>query len=351
MTRYLAMIGLLGFAAPVLAQDLKADAWGLADPADLDRAAWAGARIAAAGESATVTPLFANDILLFVGQKSLVAGQDTGQAAALVLDRNGNLVMDGTTVQITLDNRKFPTTVVNGIADHLFESTRAGHYHAGAATQQMQSNRAEYDIIPDLLSVVPTLVPDDGQAMVEAFHDFESQPLKDRYGNLLLGGTSTNFRLVAQNGSISVLPGQVVNGAGTTRLLARDIGLQDALSGQFSAMVGVTVSQPAPYVIMPVQASAPLDFQLTPVDDLGLVRMVAGPFLSDAGYYLNDGAPVVATARLSDGSSLVQDAWVQDGRVVIDWLMPKDTSLTTISVESPLGRANHTVPQPMAPQP
>jgi hypothetical protein len=325
-------------AAPTVAQELVGDAWGLADPADSDRAAWAGYRFTSDDMGEIHPPEMPNDILLFVGQKSLVAGQDIGQAAALVLDRFGNLAMDGTEVTFTLDQRQLPGSTVFGIAGHVIEGTRAGHYHAGAATDLVQSNRAEYDIIPHLLSVVPRVAPDNGLARVEAFHDFETQPLVDRFGNPVLGGTSASFILRADDGSVTLLPGQVVGDAGTARLLARDMGQKDALSGQGSALVGASLSDPVPYVILPIRASGALAIELTRVPDLGLARMTIGPFLTDAGHYLNDGAPVLAEGVLTNGMTLRQEAWVQDGRVMIDWLLPNDTTLVSVTVDSPLGR-------------
>ncbi|TGD61308.1 hypothetical protein EYC08_18825 [Tabrizicola sp. WMC-M-20] len=334
----------LGLAAPALAQDLVGDAWGLADPADAERAAWAGYRFKTDETGGIHPPEVPNDILLFVGQKSLVAGQDIGQAAALVLDRFGNLVMDDTEVTFTLDQRQLLGLTAFGIADHVIEGTRAGHYHAGAATDFVQSNRAEYDIIPHLLSVVPRLAPDNGSAKVEAFHDFETQPLADRFGNSVLGGTSASFILRADDGSVTFLPGQVVGDAGSARLLARDMGQKDALSGQLSALVGTSLADPVPYVIWPIRASGVLGIEMATVPDLGLARMTIGPFLTDAGHYLNDGAPIVAKGVLNNGSTLRQDAWVQDGRVVIDWLLPNDTTLVSVTVDSPLGRTERAMP-------
>ncbi len=338
MKRFILFALFLGLAAPAMAQSLVADAWGLADPADKVRTTWAGYRFKASEPGITQEPEAPKDILLFVGAKSLIAGQDPAQAVALVLDRFGNLAIDGTQVTFTLDQRQAIASTAFGIADQAIEGTRAGHYHAGAATTYVQSNRAEYDIIPHLLSVVPTLAPDDGLAKVEAFHDFETLPLADQYGNLVLGGTSASFILKADDGSITLLPGQVVGASGTTRLLARDLGQKNALSGQRTALVGKSVSSPVPYVVLPIQASGALGIELAKVPDLGLARMTIGPFLTDAGHYLNDGAPILAQTLLTNGMTLKQEAWVQDGHVVIDLLLPKDTSLVLVTVDSPLGR-------------
>lgn len=351
MKRIALLASFLGLAAPAVAQDLVGDAWGLADPADADRAAWAGYRFASPETGGIHPPEMPNDILLFVGQKSLVAGQDIGQAAALVLDRFGNLAVDGTQVTFTLDQRQLLGSSAFGIADHVIEGTRAGHYHAGAATDFVQSNRAEYDIIPHLLSVVPKLAPDNGLAKVEAFHDFETQPLADRFGNPVLGGTSVSFILRADDGSVTLLPGQVVGDAGTARLLARDMDQKDALTGQLSTMVGTTQSDPVSYGILPIRASGALAIELATVPDLGLARMTIGPFLTDAGHYLNDGAPIVAQGVLNNGSTLRQEAWVQDGRVVIDWLLPNDTTLVSVTVDSPLGRTERPMPPTNGGQP
>ncbi|MDP2079663.1 MAG: hypothetical protein U0934_11550 [Pseudotabrizicola sp.] len=351
MQPIIAFVFYLGLLAPVLAQDLVGDAWGLADSADTDRATWAGIRLAPSGVGSIVAPEMPHDIVLFVGQKSLVAGQDIGQAAALILDRHGNLAQDGTKVTITLDERPFPVTSKNGLAVQLVESTRAGHYHSGAATEFVQSNRAEYDVIPHLLSVVPMLASDNGLALVEAFHDFGTQPLTDQYGNLVLGGTSASFMLTAADGSITLLPGQALGGAGTARMLARDLGEEVALSGQYTVLVGNRVSVPLPYAIRPIRASAPLAIDLTAVPDLGLARMTIGPFMTNAGHYLNDGAPILAVATLGNGITLTHEAWVQDGRIVIDWLLPKAGVLISVAIDSPLGRAEQSFSPAKAGQP
>lgn len=339
----LAALGLLVPSAAV-AQGLVADAWGYAEPSDGVRAGWAGFR----GAEGATPPGPPHDILLFVGQKSLVAGQDIGMAAALVLDEVGNLAADGTEVTLTLDQRIQVATSRNGVADAIIAATRAGHYHAGASAANVQSNRAEYDVTPDLLSVVLSVAPDSGLARVEAFHDFATNPLRDRFGNAVVGGTLASFVLMSDDGSLTFLPGQVTNGAGSARMLARDMGDSTALAGQFKAIVGIAASAPAPYRIIPISPIEPLRIKVAQNPDLGLESMTIGPFLTDAGHYLNDGAPVQAQARLSNGQALSVDAWVQDGKVVIDWLLPAGVTMSSVLISSPMGQTKHdlaTVPK------
>ena len=120
------------------------------------------------------------------------------------------------------------------------------------------------------------------------------------------------------------------------------------LSGQFKAIVGIAASAPAPYRIIPISPIEPLRIKVAQNLDLGLESMTIGPFLTDAGHYLNDGAPVQAQARLSNGQALSVDAWVQDGKVVIDWLLPAGVTMSSVLISSPMGQTKHdlaTVPK------
>lgn len=338
MSRSICLVLGLFLVTPGSAQEFISDAWGLADPTDTTRAGWAGFRNTSDGQSEIVAPSDASDVLFFVGQKSVVAGSGQGQAAALILDRLGNLVIDGTPAKITLGPEIKPTFSENGIAAVKFTAgTQAGHYHAGATVGRAQSLRAEYEVIPDLLSIKPSLLPDSQSGQVEAFHDFATQSLVDQFDNIVVGGTGTMTVLQADDGSTTILPGQTTGGVANGRLLARDLGQERGLSGQLFAIIGVHASNPVPYRILPLQAAAPLRVRSEWLEDLALLRMTIGPFLTDAGHLLNDGAPVQAELLLSDGRNLWQDAWLMDGNVVIDWLAPKGTKAQSLTVISPLG--------------
>lgn len=139
-----AAILVLLVAAPVMGDTFVADAFGLHDPVKTapERRDWAGQR----DKGDVIAPQEPDRLVIFAGPKSIVAGKDPGHVVAIVVDRFGNLVADGTPATVTVAGDLTPTTTTGGIADQLVTPrTRAEELFVGVTAGARQSPKAMLD--------------------------------------------------------------------------------------------------------------------------------------------------------------------------------------------------------------
>jgi hypothetical protein len=256
--------------------------------------------------------------LFHLGEKSLTAAGAMGQVAAVVLDKHGNLVADGTKVTLTTDQRRVNALTVEGIAARLFEpGSYAGSYHAGAAIEGLQSGRVEYHVYADLGSMRPTLSGADRPWLPEDFVEFSSAPLVDKFGNPAFDGLGVTFRLDHSDRRVTQVSGFTVGGVARSRLLSRDI----PSSGALSMTIADKVAPPDIVSFLPQVMEGTVTVE--PVFDLETETAVLrlGPFQTTLGYALNDGAAVHVEMTTIAGTVLNAEAWVLDGRSTVSFPM------------------------------
>lgn len=317
-------------AVPAAAEPLVSDAFGLYDPTTAgNRAAWSG--LTSAG---VIDPGPPDRIAIFAGPKSLVAGKDTGHVVAILLDRAGNLVADGTPATLTIaDTRTFVPTE-QGIAHILMPpGTRAGDLFVGATAGDRQSPRAMLSIVADLASIHPQIASPLLPPLGETVFEITSDPLADRFGNPAPDGTGATVLLSHANGRHSLAFGQSLGDRLKAQVIARDIpGMAQAmltLGTHNSAAVPLTITAPKP-------AGRPA-LTLEPLSAIAALRLTLGPFLTTDGYALTDGAEVRVTAWLGDGTSFTDSAYAQDGSISLMLPLDDPSRVTGFHVHSPLG--------------
>ena len=223
MIRLSLLLGLL--AGAVAAQEVTTDAFGILPTAHLgDRHHWAGLRQTSTGGVFVQSAGPTDAAILFVGPKSIVAGQEPGHAVAFGLDVHGNMV-DGVPVQFVLGFGT-PVEVIteSGIADVLFTPPpRAGVLLAGADLGGVQSARADYRVAADLATVRPRFDTDEAPSVPETFGIISTEPLIDVYGNSVDDGVGLNVILSDEAGNATFLPAVTRNGSASSVLLARDL--------------------------------------------------------------------------------------------------------------------------------
>jgi hypothetical protein len=336
--RRLFLITLFLWTDAAQAEGLISDAWGLSGGGDPMRSQWAGWQQSEGPAGVATAPGAGTEVLFFLGAKSLVAGDGIAMAAAIVLDGQGNLVTDGTGVTMTLDRAVTQVTTTNGIAALTFTAgTKAGQYHAGAAIAGVQSGRAEYVVTPDMARITPRLLADDRLGQTEDFHDLVTAPMADPYGNTIIDGAGLMFVMQGDAGATTLLPAIAAGGVAKGRVLARDLGAGGDLSGQMRVTLADQTAPALPYQIRALRAEGRLPMRSEQLFDLQIVHVTLGPFLTDAGHALNDGAPVSALARLADGRELAQNGWLLDGIVTLDWLATPADLPMVLTVTTPLG--------------
>jgi hypothetical protein len=272
--------------------------------------------------------------VIFAGPKSLVAGKDPGHVVAIVVDRFGNLVADGTAASVTVSGAATATVTKGGIADLLLQPrTKAEDLFVGVTAGQRQSPQAMLGIVADIASIRPGLAGPLSDVASDTSFEVRSAPLADQYGNPVPQGTGASVLLRHTDGSYSLAPGAALHDSALTRFIARDIpGLASA-----TMTLGTHSSPTAPILIKtPAPAGLPA-LELERLPEIGALRLTLGPFLTRDGYALADGAEVTVTAGLADGLQVSDHTWAQDGEISLLLPISDPSAVTHFSLLSPLG--------------
>ncbi len=329
-------------AAPSAAEDFVADAFGVLPKSGLleDRAAWSGTR-ANAGQIGTVPPEAPETVLLFVGPKALVAGKDDGHAVALVLDRHGNLVADGTPVEFVLDAEwQTDPTSRFGVGEVLFRPPpHAAVFVAGATAGERQSARATYRVVSDLASVRPLLLPLPRPAVPETLVRIPTAPLIDRFGNAVEDGVGLSVILQHTDWRTSVLSAVVRSDIAEAVFLPRDA----TTGGALTATLAANASAGTPFQFAEMALPGPVPMQIWPQAGIEAVVLRVGPVMTDAGHLLNDGAPIKVSVVDDIGNTDDRDGWLRDGHFETSLALPPDGGQFTVSLTTPLGRETRSV--------
>lgn len=328
------VLAAFSLAEPVRAETLVSDAFGLYDPATSapERRAWAG--WTDRGTAVVIAPQETDQLAIFAGPKSLVAGKDQGHVVGIALDRFGNLVADGTPAQVTVSGASTATITTGGIADLLVQPrTKAEDLLVGVTVGQRQSPQAMLGVVADIGSVRPDLAGPMPDVTSDTAFEIRSASLSDRFGNPVPQGTGVSVLLRHSDGSYSLGQGLALQDNAVIRFIARDIpGPAEAVM-----TLGAQSSGPAPLVIRTqVPAGLPA-LKLERLPEIDALRLTLGPFRTTDGYALADGAGVTVVADLAQGSQVTDAAWVQDGEITLLLPIGDPMDVTRLSVRSPLG--------------
>lgn len=303
-----------------LAQDrgYVADAFGVVPAAqfsETEREKWAGVQqVIIPDHSPRMSqshPKQVDNVLLFVGPKSAVAGTDQVHAVAIGLDRLGNLVGGGEAVSLVVQGHDTMTAQTNfGIADQLFmPETAVGMFHVGASTGQRQSARGEFRVVPDLASVDLQINPRTDVLSQEAFVEFSTYALSDQYDNPVGHGVALALLTAFEDGGYAQTTGITVDDVARFHLLTRAMGL----NGVTHTTLGARQSGPATLAIQSFQAPHPPEIQVFGRPSIETLHIRIGPFLTDRGYVLNDGVPVYVAGAQHSGAQFELNGWLRDG--------------------------------------
>lgn len=317
---------------PGLADTLVSDAFGLFDPATTapERRDWAGWT----GAGVVVAPLDPDRLVIFAGPKSMVAGKDPGHVMAMVVDRFGNLVADGTAATVTVAGAATPGQTAGGIADLLVPpQSRAGVLFVGVTSGGRQSPQAMLGITADIASIRPDIPGAVADARADTEFVLTSSPMDDRFGNPVPDGTGVTTVLRHADGSYSIAQGMALQDQSLARFIARDMpGAVEA-----TITLGTKTSEAAAFsVLAPVSAGLP-PLEVESLPDIDALRLTLGPFLTTDGYALTDGAQVTVTANLVSGPPVTGTAWVLDGEVSLLLPVTASSPVLRLTVASPLG--------------
>lgn len=327
MKRFTIISLLALLATSAHAQSYTTDAFGVFPtmPDASERSMWADTH---------QSPQEVEDVLLFVGQKSHVAGKDVGHAVALLVDRYGNLVKDETVAEIILDGSSWTAKTVDGIAERVFQpGSQAGNYDAAVISGASQSARATYRVTANLSDVSPVMVPQTDVARPENFVSFATGDLSDRFGNIAPSGVGAQLVMTHSDGSFSVASATVLNGRAQGSFLLRDMPYNGALSAELNGNLSDKISMH----IEEMSLSAPTRIVLDAIPSIKATRINVGPVTTSSGHYLNDGANVLVQVTGGSDEVVSQEGWLRDGR--FSTMLPIDPSDLpfTVRIETLLG--------------
>ncbi|MFW2590242.1 hypothetical protein [Sagittula sp. SSi028] len=350
-------------SAPVSAADRAdylSDGFGLVPLSETsdERAQWSGVRGIEKNkkfQSVKVRPGDADTCAVFVGPKSLVAGQDEGHAVTLTLDVFGNLVADGLPVTFRLGDMIYggvPTR--NGIGDLVFAPpTEAGSFAAGAEVDSCQSPRALYRVTADLASVALTLEPEKVGAPEQVI-GITTAPLADRYGNPVEDGTAITVLMEHGQddgtdggaGRYSQLTARSIGAVGQGGILTRDMPVR-AVAG---ATLATTASDTVTVEMTRVALSEAPELRLWAREDVPELRLRVGPLTTDAGHLLYEGADVAATVRAPTGGVARVAGWARDGYVWLDVPLGPEAGGYEVRLHTAYGDSTQVVSPGVAPR-
>ena len=335
------MIRLIAFilcvTPPVYAQSTFSDAFGIMPSVNVSdtRRSWAGMQ--SQDSTQVAVPAGAADtVLLFVGPKSITAGMEDAHAVALGLDRFGNLVANDSAARIIVGSTILPSLAThNGIAHVLFRPAPiSGTFPAGATIGNRQSQRVIFRVTSDLSQLTPTLEELGEGTPIETLAGIHSPVLQDTWGNIVEDGIAANIFIAHEDGTHTLLTTAILGGQISAQLLTRDI----ASEGVVTTNIGALTSPPILLSLKNIQALGPTNAQVWAVPEIDAIHLRAGPFMTDQGHLLIDGALVTITVRTHAGQLREQSGWIKDGYFnTLVALTPGGKPLE-VTIQTPLGR-------------
>ena len=175
-------------------------------------------------------------------------------------------------------------------------------------------------------TAVPTLAP-------ETFAGISSGPIRDRFGNPVEDGVGGLFTLEHGQGRFTLVPGVTVAGELSGMLLLRDV----PGSGQLRASLADAASGTTEVTVRQLSPAAPLEATAVAAGEIDAATFTIGPFVTDEGYLLPDGA--VADILLTDalGHEDRASLWLRDGHVSSLRMISPKAFPVTVEVQSVLG--------------
>lgn len=248
------------------------------------------------------------------GPRNVIAdGEDTTMVVAMVRDRFGNAVAEGTGIDVVARRPDGSIEALPASVEHLLASVRlVAGTSSGRTTLRVAAPGAatgpEVEVlevagppVPFGLVAAERNAPADGRTLVEVSTD----QLRDRFGNLVVDGTLVVFRTDGPNG-VGSANALTIDGRASVRIEAPDRpGLVEV-----RAHVGSVESSPVSVSFEPDVTSLGVSAERV---DAG-VRVEIGPVTTSLGGFVPDGTEV----RVLGSAHLLGSAPIQRGRATIE---------------------------------
>ncbi len=259
----------------------------------------------------------ADPVLPLIGPRSIVAdGKHWTVVVASVRDRFLNPVVDNTVVTLRVQHPLRPGAdpitgyeIVETRTQHLvawqriYSRTQAGEMRISVDGGKAHSpERTVREVpgrpVPFALSANPLSLPADGRQLIQ----LQSEQIVDRFGNVLLDGSSVTVLAEMGDADHRSLPAITVDGRIYTTLQA------PAQPGQMTvrAWIAGISSRPLQLTFTPGPAVKPI--ALTVQIDAQAIVLVAGPLIGQLEQFIPDGTEVTFTLKAPDGQAITSSA-------------------------------------------
>lgn len=277
----------------------------------------------ATGHSAlTILPDAAVDpVIPFVGAKSIVAdGAHYAMAVVIPFDQYGNLLPDGTKINIKSDHpdgtlRRYQPDIQYGLAwEKIFSTTTAGRTTVTATVQDAYGPEGTFIEIPGWptpfdIYTSPDELPADG------FHlmTIRSDTITDGNGNVLPDGTMIKYQMTDSAGSVREYPTVTLDGiAAVTVQTPRQAGVYEIRGTAFGMQTNPVIVE-----FLPGPALGKIDVALS-FDKVNRTLIItAGPIIGTLDQFVADGTEVDFTIRGADGGEWTEVALAEAGYAVL----------------------------------
>lgn len=248
------------------------------------------------------------------GPRTVIAdGADTTMIVAMVRDRFGNPVAEGTAVDVIARRPDGTIEAIPTSVEHLLASVRlVSGTSDGRTTLRVAApggtTGPEVEVLEvagppvpfELIAAVPA-APADGRTLVE----ISTSELRDQFGNLVVDGTLVVFRTDGPDG-VGSANALTIDGRATVRIEAPDRpGIVTV-----GAHVGSVQSSAVSVSFEPDVASLDVSVERS---DIG-VRIEVGPVTTSLGGFVPDGSQV----RVLGAGQLLGSAPIHRGRATIE---------------------------------
>lgn len=292
------------------------DAYGLFLPSDMERAKWSGLQrqcslVTNHCEKREVSPAPIERVDFFLGEKSIIVGEEESMALAILKDALGNLLQSGMTRFHIGSLEETPLGAVSkGVAHHIFQaSERAGIYEGSAEFGPRQSRRLLYRQIPDIASIA--LAPEETRirTIEGSRYDLATAPLLDRYNNPPPPGLYAQAIFLDDEDRVYIQP--LIAGERAARIKGYSIGMSGEHSGVFA--LGRRESPPFSLFVTPLRLRPGLNIIAHWDESSQTILIDAQNIRTDQGALVSDATPFTMEISEQNGKKRARNLWSLDG--------------------------------------
>ncbi len=333
---------ILGFAQDVQAQGLRSDAFGFYTREDDIRENWSGERTICDGSQCTSKFLKNKNTYVingFFGQKSLLAGKDNAMSLGLFQDEFGNLVRNSQANASFDDNaisKKFE--VKDGLGFAAYQANQIARlYNTSIFSDQTQSGREIYRIIPDTTSIKPNLIQATTNTSQGMVTKIETNPLFDQYSNQAPIGMLSTIIIEDEKNRYTYTPITTKSGVATeminTTTMRGTYRYKIYTPHQSSDEGKIIVKSKTLTIVQSLDAVLESETQILDTNFHGI--------MTNLNHLVQDGVLFQITAKQSNGKKSTIESWSLNGNIEARFALYEKAFPVQLTLKSEFGNLSY----------